>query len=214
MISNLTHYNEKLDTIFNESAWSDMKKGLAMPLLIGALGLPMAHADSASKASPIVDMSKTSISQLDMDVVASTLVLEAGGEKHVHAMEAIMGVIMNRAKNNPANFAKVCLRKYQFSCHNNSTLQKDPKKKKAELHENINNAKEHPSWQHAYDLVKASLNGDYTDMTNGSTHYYAHSGENAVKKKPSWIPKKDGGTNKKGEHTMDIGNHRFYKNID
>jgi hypothetical protein len=221
-------YEERLDQIFDESAWSDgwgtMKRGLALPLMVGALNMPMSNADTtdpdfsnvkksvADVTQPVETKAQFPISKTDMEVIASTLILEAGGERHPDAMEAIMGVIINRGKNNPKNYAKVCLRKYQFSCHNNSTLQKDENKKRKELEKNIEKAKRHPKWNYAMDLVQATLKGYYTDMTDGATHYHVHKGNSKVT--PYWTHPDFGGDNKKAEHTMSIGNHAFFKNVD
>ena len=52
------------------------------------------------------------------DIIAATIIMEAGGEYHVGALEGVYEVIMNRAKKRNKTPAQVCLQRKQFSCWN------------------------------------------------------------------------------------------------
>ena len=47
------------------------------------------------------------------EIVAATLILEAGGEYHEGAMEAVNEIIVNRAAKRKMSEAMVCLQRYQ-----------------------------------------------------------------------------------------------------
>lgn len=96
------------------------------------------------------------------EIVAATLILEAGGESDSHAMAAVREVIANRAKNKTE--ISVCLAPKQFSCWN-----------KVSTERGIEIAKRHPKWRDALSLVKNKSN-----YTNGATHYHS------LKVSPSW----------------------------
>jgi len=109
------------------------------------------------------------------EIVAATLILEAGGESDARAMAAVREVIANRAKNKTE--ISVCLAPKQFSCWN-----------KVSTERGIEIAKRHPKWRDALTLVKNKSN-----YTNGATHYHAE------KVSPSWA-KKLAYTTKIGNH--------------
>jgi len=99
------------------------------------------------------------------EIVAATLILEAGGEADPRAMAAVREVIANRAKNKTE--LAVCLAPKQFSCWNKISPQRG-----------IEIAKQHPKWSQALALVKNKSN-----YTGGATHYHAK------KVSPSWAKK-------------------------
>ena len=99
------------------------------------------------------------------EIVAATLILEAGGESDARAMAAVREVIANRAKNKTE--ISVCLAPKQFSCWN-----------KVSTERGIEIAKRHAKWPQALALVKNKSN-----YTNGATHYHAE------KVSPSWAKK-------------------------
>jgi spore germination cell wall hydrolase CwlJ-like protein len=119
----------------------------------------------------------------ETDVVAATLILEAGGEYHKGAMEAVNEVIENRARNRNKNQGVVCLQKYQFSCWNS-----------VDVLDTIAKAKNHPRWNEAVQIVTSKIKTNYT---NGADHYHADYCN------PYWVP----GMSK----TTKIGLHIFYK---
>lgn len=89
------------------------------------------------------------------EIVAATLILEAGGESDPRAMAAVREVIRNRARNKTE--IAVCLARKQFSCWNRISPEKG-----------IEIAKRHPKWGLALALVKSN-----TTHTMGATHYHS-----------------------------------------
>jgi spore germination cell wall hydrolase CwlJ-like protein len=99
------------------------------------------------------------------EVVAATLIMEAGGEGR-QGMEAVREVIANRAKNKSEII--VCLAPKQFSCWNGIAVGTG-----------IDKARKHPRWELALKIAKAAP----TNHTKGSTHYHT------TKVSPSWAKK-------------------------
>ena len=116
------------------------------------------------------------------DVVAATLILEAGGEKDPRAMAAVAEVIFNRAKAKKQTAEQICLARLQFSCWNNKDISL-----------NIRKAQKHPKWAEAMRIVKSTS----TTHTLGADHYHT------LAVNPSWA--------KKLKKTIVIGNHIFYR---
>ena len=56
------------------------------------------------------------------DIIATTLILEAGGEYSAGSMQAVHEVIINRSAKRNLSAAQVCLQPYQFSCWNSGNL--------------------------------------------------------------------------------------------
>ena len=120
------------------------------------------------------------------DIVVATIIMEAGGEYHVGALEAVYEVIMTRAKKRKMTPAQVCLQRKQFSCWNNKA---DGIKA---LEDTITEAKEHPRW-----IIAQNILGKETNYTKGADHYHADYVT------PYWA--------KSMEKTVVIGRHIFYK---
>ena len=120
------------------------------------------------------------------DIVVATIIMEAGGEYYVGALEAIYEVIMTRAKKRKMTPAQVCLQRKQFSCWNNKA---DGLKA---LEDTIIKAKKHPRWNIAQNIL-----GKKTNYTKGADHYHADYVN------PYWA--------KSMEKTVVIGRHIFYK---
>lgn len=116
----------------------------------------------------------------DTEVVAATLILEAGGEKDPRGMPAVREVISNRATKRKMTEASVCLQKLQFSCWNGGNIQSK-----------ITKAKRHPKWDRALLLARSSQ----SNFTGGSDHYHTTSVS------PSW--------SKRLRVRCIIGNHIF-----
>ena len=136
--------------------FTNMQKQMVSLLLLtatfsGAASLPQAQ-------SVTVTVSQT-------EVVAATLVMEAGGEGR-QGMEAVREVIANRAKNKSEII--VCLAPKQFSCWNGIAVGTG-----------IDKARKHPRWELALKIAKAAP----TNHTKGSTHYHT------TKVSPSWAKK-------------------------
>ena len=117
------------------------------------------------------------------EIVAATLILEAGGEYHEGAMESVNEVIVNRASKRNKSEAMVCLQKYQFSCWNDK-----------DARAGISKAMKHPRWGEALRIVQSPT----TNYTKGADHYHAD-----YIKNPYWA--------KSMTITTKIGLHIFYK---
>ena len=119
----------------------------------------------------------------DQEVIAATLILEAGGEYDKGAMEAVYEVIHNRAARRGTQYSDECLRKWQFSCWNDISAE-----------EGIAKASKHPRWNEA---LKLAYYKPATNYTKGADHYHADYVN------PYW--------SKKLQKTSIIGRHIFYK---
>ena len=119
----------------------------------------------------------------DQTIVATTLILEAGGEYYEGSLEAVYEVIYNRAIKRNQSFSEVCLARKQFSCWNGKNIQ-----------ETINKASNHPRWNEA---MKLAAFDPKTNYTKGADHYHADYVN------PYW--------SKSLTKTVVIGRHIFYK---
>ena len=133
----------------------------------------------------------------DEDIVAATLVGEAGAEG-TRGMQAIRNVLDNRAKKKNTSAAREAIRPKQFSMWNKATagvsIPSDFKSSK--LLNVINMYKDHEHWE---DAAKLS-SGNVKDITGGATFYYASGGSNKIGP-PYWA--------KNWKQTAVIGNHTF-----
>ena len=115
------------------------------------------------------DILKESTAVSVTDIIAATLIGEAGGEKDP-GMQAIANVLRNRKNSSsfPNTYKAVILNDGSaFEMWiGNSAKTLVPKKKK------------HPKWNQAYKL--ATNIDSLKDVTSGATHYYAHSGEQKI----------------------------------
>lgn len=130
-------------------------------------------------------LSSTALAEYDnRAVIAATLILEAGGEKHPHAMHAVYEVIRNRAEKKNQDMAVIVFERKQFSCWN------DVSKRNALFQK----ALRHPKYEMAYRIVDRD---EYKNIVGGATHYHA----NYVL--PYWAPTMT--------KTATIEKHIFYK---
>jgi N-acetylmuramoyl-L-alanine amidase len=144
----------------------------------------------------------------NLDVIATTLIGEAGGEGE-QGMHAVMNVIMNRTKGSadPVKTAVAnVLKPKQFSMYNSYTLGN------TDIREIINKAKQHPRWKLAEEIALKGLSGKLNDITNGATHYHVSKGKSKVT--PKWTHPSVGGKNLQAVVTNTIGAHTFLKNVD
>ena len=118
--------------------------------------------------------------------IVATIIMEAGGEYHVGALEAVYEVIMTRADKRKMTPAAVCLQRKQFSCWNGK-----PDGIQA-LEKTIAKAKEHPRW-----IIAQNILGKETNYTDGADHYHADYVD------PYWASSMT--------KTVKIGKHIFYK---
>ena len=130
-----------------------------------------------------ITCANASYSATDAEIVAATIILEAGGEYSPNALEAVNEVIQNRAIKRRIAPSQVCLQRLQFSCWNN-------KYKRPEL---LAKAQRHPRYKQALRIALSAP----TNYTNGADHYHA---DYCM---PYWA--------KSMTVTVVIGRHIFYK---
>lgn len=133
----------------------------------------------------------------DDDILAATLIGEAGGED-IKGFTAVLNVLENRAIKKGTSKAGEALRPSRFSMWNSVTKNVSGRKdyKIAEVKKIVDECKKHPKWNEAMRIIKSNPK----DITKGSNAYYAFKGSNAITAPSftkSWIKK------------IDIGNHRF-----
>ena len=117
----------------------------------------------------------------ETEIVAATLILEAGGEYYEGSMEAVNEVLVNRATNRDTSPAIEALRKWQFSCWNGRTIESGVEK-----------ARRHPRWSEAVRIVLNPV----TNYVGNSDHYHTISVD------PYW--------NDSMRFVKQIGNHLFW----
>jgi N-acetylmuramoyl-L-alanine amidase len=129
----------------------------------------------------------------DLDVMARTIYGEARGESDQGKI-AVGWVIVNRVAKQTwygKDVFSVCRKPFQFSCWNDG----DPNKQRIKSIQ-----KGDPVFNQCIASAEKVLTGSASDPTGEATHYYATS-INA----PSWT---QGAT-----FTVQIGAHKFYKNV-
>jgi len=124
-------------------------------------------------------------------IVATTLYGEAAKEG-TEGLQAVMNVIMNRAKGNFDKAKDIVLAPRQFSMWNSITNAPEYAVEFARLY-----AKEN-TFREAIKIVDLAQKGRLPDITGGATFYF-----NPKKANPSWASKM--------KKTISIGNHDFYK---
>jgi len=124
----------------------------------------------------------SSLSVNASEIVAATLILEAGGEYATGSMEAVNEVIRNRAAKRKLTTRQVCLQRKQFSCWNSGRID-----------QLLAKAKRHPRFSEAMAIVT----GSPTNYTGGADHYHADYCD------PYWASSM--------KKTCTIGKHLFYK---
>lgn len=134
-------------------------------------------------SSSLLANTQISVSVSRLEVVAATLIAEAGGEKDLRAMHAVGEVIYNRSISRKLSPMQVCLQRKQFSCWNGKDVETE-----------IEKAKKHKKWANA---LKIAQNLGSTNYTKNAQFYHT------TKINPSW--------NKKMLATVTIENHKFYK---
>lgn len=194
----------RIDEIMNES-WG---KALSTAALAAAtmFGTPQAQGGaSANVTTPQPVVTTTVQKQYPYtveDIIAATLVDEAGGEKNsLEGMHAVLNVIMNRAKGNIRQAAIECLKPKQFSGWNPID-----KKSADAIKKFIDSKRGHSQFKNALKLVDQAKNKSLKDITKGSNHFLnvkLTQQQRKGGKLPSWYdPKKV---------VADYGKHRFLK---
>lgn len=125
-------------------------------------------------------------------LATATIAMEASGED-ADGQLAVAFVLRNRMNDGRwgTNLASVVLAPEQFSCWNTE----DPNRKRLAAMKN-----DDPVLTTAAKVLGLAFSG-LSDPTNGATHYYSVK----IKEAPFWVAK--------GIFTVQIGNHRFYKDV-
>jgi SLT domain-containing protein len=145
------------------------------------------------------------LSNFDIDTLAALLVKEAGGEPdYISGMAGVMNAITSRAGNNPDQFISVALKPKQFSAFNNVKNQQD-------LINVITQAKKHPRFNAAREMVASASKGTLPNIVGGASHYHVTSGTGAVK--PKWSAPQYGGKNSAATPTTTLGHHTFFTGV-
>ena len=124
----------------------------------------------------------SNLSANQSEIVAATLILEAGGEYAYGSMQAVHEVILNRAVKRRLTPKQVCLQRKQFSCWNSGKID-----------QLLAKAKRHPRYSEALVIVHSAP----TNFTGGADHYHADYCN------PYWASSL--------QKTCKIGRHIFYK---
>jgi N-acetylmuramoyl-L-alanine amidase len=129
----------------------------------------------------------------EINILSRTLCGEARGES-IQGQVAVVNTILNRYKNDRKKYGKtihdVCLKRYQYSCWNES----DPNFNKLiqlECYDSVQRV-----------IAGLGLLGLLVDNSKGATHYHT---KQII---PSWIKDPT-----KMQKTVEIGNHIFYVEI-
>lgn len=175
-------------------------KSLAAASLLGISSLyPNNTSAATATKSPTVTSSKSVKYPYTInDIIAATLVDEAGGEKDAkRGMQAVLNVISKRAKGNLRQSAAECLKPYQFSGWNSVKVSNIDSVNKF-----INSKRSHPKFKIAMSLVNELKDGKLEDITKKADHFLATRLID-TDKEPGWYNKK--------KVTVTIGNHTFLK---
>ena len=187
---------------------SKLTEGWKNKLATAALAASTMFGTPDVQAAPTLTKPETTVvSQVKQpytveDVIAATIVDEAGGEKNAYeGMQAVLNVIMNRVNGDVRKAAMQCLKPYQFSGWN-----KINKKDTEDIKQFIDSKKSHSKFKTALDLVNQAKSGSLKDITKGANHFLnvqltkqQRSGGNL----PSWY--------NKDKVVADIGRHQFLK---
>lgn len=133
---------------------------------LGLSPAPAVERARVKTTSPLLTRTQELV-RLQKQIVAACLVLEAGGEKRpVKGMAAVMNVIQNRAKGNPAYFYNAVKVPQQFSCFDDVE-----KSNPRNFFGMIAKASRHDQWENACRIVELACANELKDITGGALHY-------------------------------------------
>ena len=132
------------------------------------------------------------------NIIARTLYAEARSDGVEYGFKPVASVIYNRANGKKEDFAKACLKKWQFSCWNGlPDAEKSPDGFKIKIPPSVNKSKTNLKlWQSCLEIAAEMLAGSFKPVTNANS-YYATS----MKNPPSW--------GKELTDVIDLGGHKF-----
>lgn len=188
----------KIKTNRNDSLDEINYKSLAAAGLLGLSTLTNPIRSDAADAPKASDSIKYPYTV--EDVIAATLVDEAGGERDAErGMIAVMNVLMKRAKGDIRRAGAECLKPKQFSGWNPVN-----KLDINSVSKFIDSKKKHSKFSLALKIVAQARNGTLKDITNGADHFLninLTKAQSSTSNLPSWFDKK--------KVTVVIGNHTF-----
>ena len=164
------------------------EKNTEQPAHITDIKMKTIFALAATALPMVAGQANSPATMSDRDVLATCLILEAGGEGRV-GMELVWHVIQERVKSRrwPDTARKVVLQPKQFSCFNNVSLGRA-----------IATAQRHPYWRHALGIVSAPPVYRQGLNPNGANHYHA-----TTIRPPYWA--------RGVKPTLTYRNHVFYR---
>jgi spore germination cell wall hydrolase CwlJ-like protein len=155
-----------------------LKKGMSIVAIAAALSLPLLQVQQVVAGNQEITQSVSIHQDKLVDFVAKVLYNEAG-QQSIEGKQALASVIMNRAKQDPAQIKQVLLKPKQFSCLNQS------KKLQPGVGKN---------WEQCKELAQSMVSGKF-EPTVDATHYF-----NPTLCSPKWA---------ENQPYLDIGSHRF-----
>jgi spore germination cell wall hydrolase CwlJ-like protein/8-oxo-dGTP pyrophosphatase MutT (NUDIX family) len=186
MEKTLIHGRNKLESIISKYKNKEVKEDVYTP--------PPAIVQHQPAKPPPKEI-QTAKKLNDAYVVTATIWGEARGEGY-QGMQAVMNVIMNRAKGNFQTARNVVLSPKQFSIWNDIS---NPEQYSVNLAKKAasNALKDDKSYKQALHIVHQAMTGNLKDITDGATFYF-----NPKLAQPKWA--------KKLRFIKKIGNHDFY----
>lgn len=180
----------------------DWKKALGTAMVAGSTLFGTADI-SASEPKPIDKPTQQFKYPYTVeDIIAATLVDEAGGEKDAEkGMIAVMNVLMNRANGNILKAAAECLKPKQFSGWN--VINKSDINS---VNKFIDSKRKHAKFSMALKIVSQARSGNLKDITSGADHFLninLTKLQSKTSSLPSWFDK--------NKVTVVIGNHTFLR---
>jgi len=175
-------------------------KSLAAAGLIGLSSL-VSPTDAAER-TPTEKSDQVKYPYTVEDIIAATLVDEAGGEKdYERGMIAVMNVLMKRGKGDFRQAAAACLKPKQFSGWNSTNTSDLNSVKKF-----IESKRKHSKFSLALKIASKAREGTLKDITGGADHFLNINLTKSQSKSsslPSWFDRK--------KITTTIGNHTYLK---
>jgi hypothetical protein len=165
----------------------------------GLLGLS-SFSEPLQSAEPPAKVDQIKYPYTVYDVIAATLVDEAGGEKdYENGMIGVMNVLMKRGNGDIRKAAEACLKPKQFSGWNNVN-----KSNIDGINKFIESKRKHSRFSLALKIVDQARKGNLKDITKGADHFLNIDLTKVQSSKlPAWFDAK--------KITVKVGNHTFLK---
>lgn len=161
---------------------------LVTVLCVASTGV--AEPSASPEPEIVVSIPRYTLNSEERELVASCLVLESASQGEA-GMRGVMAVIRNRAHARPELFATIVMRERQFSAFNRLTAGKES------VNRVLTRAHNDRMWPAALRVVDDASKDDWTDPTEGATHY-TRRGERTY-----WTHSL--------AQTVTIGRHAFYR---